>query len=324
MTPLYGTYSGIVVSAQDPQNRGRVRMRIPQIMGTAVSGWAEPVSIGAALPGDQVYVAFDGGDRNYPIYWPRLRSAVPGMWTPLALEPGWVASSAGTPLCRVTQDGMVELSGSVETATAIGTGVAVKFGSLPPGVRPVERHRATTATIYRTAYNSKTVYAEYRTTTTTTSDTYVTDANGPSVSFIASASGQATVVFGCFMQNSTDTGRCLMGVRVLQGSTVIADGDDNRSAEVQGPDNVSASNSRQITGMAPGTTYTVTALYRTDGASSTASFDNKWIVVIPAGQHDTPAARITLETNGDLSALFPGGAAPTYDMSLTGVRARII
>ncbi|MEU9050171.1 phage baseplate assembly protein V [Streptomyces sp. NPDC048384] len=324
MIPLYGTYSGIVVSTQDPQNRGRVRLRIPQIMGTAVSGWAEAASVGAALPGDQVYVSFDGGDRNHPIYWPRLRPAVPGLWTPLALESGWVASSAGSPVYRVTEDGMVELSGSVENPNAIGTGVSVKFGSLPLGTHPIERHRATTATIYRTAYNSKTVYGEYRTTTSTASATYVTDANGPSVSFIASASGQAVVLFGAMMQNTTETGRCLMGVRVLQGATVIAEGDDNRAAEVQGVNNASASNSRQITGMTPGTTYTVTALYRTEGASSSASFDNKWLVVLPVGQHDTPSARITMETNGDLSALFPGGAAPPYDMSLTGIRARII
>ncbi|MEV8399217.1 phage baseplate assembly protein V [Streptomyces niveus] len=324
MTPLYGTYSGIVVSAQDPQNRGRVRLRIPQIMGTAVSGWAEPASVGAAFPGDHVYVSFDGGDRNYPIFWPRLGAAVPGTWTPLSLESGWTASSAGTPVYRVTADGMVELSGSVETSSAIGLGVTVKFASLPVGAHPVERHRATTATIYRTAYNSKTVYGEYRTTTNTTSTTWVTDPAGPSVNFIAPGSGQAVVVFGAFMQNITDTGRCLMGVRILQGSTLIADGDDNRSAEGQGLDNVSASNSRQITGMTPGTTYTVTALYRTDGASSSAGFDNKWIVVLPVGQHDTPAARISMETNGDLAALFPAGAAPAFDMSLTGIRARIV
>ncbi|MEU0214536.1 phage baseplate assembly protein V [Streptomyces sp. NPDC006265] len=314
-------YAGIVIATNDPQNRRRVRLRIPQVTGTAVSGWAEPVSFGTVVPGDQVSVAFEGGDLNYPLYWPQ-QSVSP--WTPLALESGWVASSAGTPLYRSTADGMVELSGSVEATGTIATGSTVKFASLPLGARPIERHRATTATIYRNAYNSVNAYGEYRTTTSTTSTTYVTDANGPSTSFVSAASGQATVIFGAFMQNTTDTGRCLMGVRVLQGSTILADGDDNRSAESQGPDNNSVSNSRQITGMTPGTTYTVTAVYRTEGASSSASFDNKWIVVIPVGQHDTPAARITMETNGDLTALFPGGAAPTYDMSLTGIRARII
>ncbi|WP_329271973.1 phage baseplate assembly protein V [Streptomyces sp. NBC_01451] len=316
-----GVYAGIVIATNDPQHRRRVRLRIPQVTGTAVSGWAEPVSFGTVVSGDQVTVAFEGGDLNYPLYWPQ-QSVSP--WTPLTLESGWVASSAGTPLYRTTADGMVELSGSVETAESIATGSAVKFASLPDLARPIERTRATTATIYRTAYNSKTAYAEHRTTISTTSATYVTDANGPSLTFIAPASGQAAVVFGAMMQNTTATGRCLMSVRVLQGATVIAEGDDNRSAELQGTNNTTAVNSRQVTGMTPGTTYTVTAVYRTEGASSSASFDNKWIVAIPVGQHDTPSARITMETNGDLTALFPGGAAPTYDMSLTGIRARLI
>lgn len=316
-----GVYAGIVVATNDPQHRRRVRLRIPQVTGTAVSGWAEPVSFGTVAPGDQVTVAFEGGDLNYPLYWPQ--QAVSG-WIPLTLESGWIASSAGTPMYRTTADGMVELTGSVEATGTIATGTAVKFSSLPEGAWPIERHRATTATVYRTAYNAVTTYAEYRTTTSTTSTTYVTDANGPSTSLISPASGRAVVIFGAFMQNSTDTGRCLMGVRVLAGSTIIADGDDNRSAEVQGTYNTSASNSRWITGMTPGTTYTVTAVYRTEGASSSASFDNKWITTIPIGQHDTPAARISMETNGDLTALFPGGAAPTFDMSLTGIRARII
>ncbi|MFC9505397.1 phage baseplate assembly protein V [Streptomyces sp. NPDC057002] len=323
MTALCGVYAGIVVSTQDPQSRRRVRLRIPQITGTAVSGWAEPVSFGTVAPGDQVTVAFEGGDANYPVYWPRVTETV-AAWQPLTLEPDWVASSAGSPVYRTTEDGMVELSGSVETTTGIALGTSVKFASLPENAHPIERHRAITATIYRTAYNSKSVYGEYRTTTSTTSTTYVTDANGPTVSFIASASGQAVVVFGAMMQNTTATGRCLMGVRITQGATSIAEGDDNRSAELQGTNNASVSNSRQITGMTPGTTYTATAVYRTEGASSSASFDNKWIVAIPVGQHDTPAARITMETNGDLMALFPGGAAPTYDMSLTGIRARIV
>ncbi|MFD9815124.1 phage baseplate assembly protein V [Streptomyces sp. NPDC059080] len=322
MNPLYGTYSAIVVSAQDPQNRNRVRLRIPQITGTAVSGWAEPASVGAALPGDQVYVAFDGGDRNYPIYWPR--PAVTGIWTPLPLERGWVASSAGMPAYRVTADGIVELSGSVETSTAIGLGTTVKFATLPVGARPLETYRAATATVYRGAYNSKIAYGDYRATHNVTSTSYTTDANGPSLSFVAPGSGQVVAVFGCFSQSTTTAGRCLMSVRVSQGSTTIADADDNYSAEVQSDANGTGANSRMIAGLTPGSTYSVTALYRNTDTGATAQFDNKWIVAYPVGLHDTPTARVTLSPAGDVQALFPAGAAPPYDMSLTGVRARII
>ncbi|WP_369042225.1 phage baseplate assembly protein V [Streptomyces sp. Midd1] len=318
---LPGVYAGIVVATNDPQNRRRVRLRIPQVTGTAVSGWASPVSFGFVAPGQQVTVAFEGGDLNYPLYW--AQQAV-SPWSPLALEPGWVASSSGTPVYRTTADGMVELSGSVETSTAISLGVTVKFASLPAGAWPLETYRAPTATIYRGAYNAKPVLGEYRTTTTTTSTSYVTDPNGPTVTFIAPGTGQAILLWGSLAQNSTAAGRSIMSTRVSIGSTIVADVDDNRSSETQSTANSSTDNSRIVSGLTPGSTYTVTALFRTSDASTTATFDNKWIVVIPVGQHDTPAARVTLTPAGDIQALFPAGAAPAYDVSLTGIRARIL
>lgn len=323
MTPLFGVYAGLVVATNDPQGRRRVRVRIPQITGTTVSGWAEPVSYGTVAPGDRVTVAFEGGDMNYPVYWPRNTETVSD-WKPLPLEPDWTASSAGAPVYRTTEDGMVELAGSVETSTAISLGATVKFATLPLGARPLETYRATTATVNRSAYNAKSAFNAYVVTTSTTSTTYVTDANGPTVSFVAPASGQVIVMWGAFMQSSTATGRCLMSVRVTSGSTTIVDGDDNRSAEVQSDNNVTASMARNVTGLTPGSTYTVTPLYRSDLSTNTASFDNKWVAVLPIGQHDTPSARITLLPSGDLQALFPYGAASPYDMSLTGIRARIV
>lgn len=35
-------YAGIITHAQDPQGLGRVRLRIPQVSGDAVTGWAYP------------------------------------------------------------------------------------------------------------------------------------------------------------------------------------------------------------------------------------------------------------------------------------------
>ncbi|MEV5264834.1 phage baseplate assembly protein V [Streptomyces werraensis] len=319
MTAVYGVYAGLVVSADDPQGQRRVKLRIPQLTGGSVSGWAEPVGYGIAEPGDRVTVAFEGGDLNFPVYWPRAVST----WRPLDLEPGWSASWQGSPAYRVTQDGMVELSGSVETSTAIPLGEPVRVGVLPLGARPFEGVQGPAATSYRAAYNAQTVFAENRATITITSTTYVTQTGGPSLDFIAPGTGSAVVLFGAFMQSATDVGRCIMSVRVSQGSTVIADGDDNRSAEVQGPDNVTAAGSRLLTGLAPGQTYNVAALYRTDNASATASFDNKWLTVIPIGDHDTPAARVQVQNNGVIAVTFPAGAAPPYDVSLTGIRARI-
>ena len=325
MNAVYGVYAGLVVTVDDPQNRQRVRLRVPQLTGTAVSGWAEPIGYGVVSVGDRVAVAFEGGDMNYPLFWVPAATPLPvtDTWQPLALEPGWTASSAGSPVYRTTLDGMVELAGSVETATAISLGATVKFASLPLGARPIDTFRGTTATVYRSAYNAKTVFGEWRATTTTTSTTYVTDANGPSVAFVAPGSGQVVITWGANAHDSTSTGRALMTTQVTLGATVIADVDDNRSSETQSTAFGSTSNARVVTGLTPGTTYTVTAWYRTFDASTTATFDNKWITVIPVGPHDTPAARITVLPSGDLQALFPGGAASPYDMSLTGIRARI-
>lgn len=40
---FYGIYRGIVVDSNDPEDKRRVRLRIPQILGNAVTNWAWPV-----------------------------------------------------------------------------------------------------------------------------------------------------------------------------------------------------------------------------------------------------------------------------------------
>lgn len=39
---FYGKYLGFLVDNQDPQRRGRLRLRVPEVLGEVVSGWAEP------------------------------------------------------------------------------------------------------------------------------------------------------------------------------------------------------------------------------------------------------------------------------------------
>ncbi|MGW3153707.1 phage baseplate assembly protein V [Streptomyces sp. NPDC001089] len=318
-----GVYAGIVVSASDPQNRRRARLRIPQISGTTVSGWAEPVSIGTVVPGDQVSVAFEGGDLNFPLFWPRFTQGL-GDWQPLIFEPGWVTSDAGEAVARATGDGMIELHGSMQTSNAISLGANVKAATLPAGLRPLHRVRHLGAGIYRTAYKAKSVMGEYRTTTTTTSTAYVTDPNGPTVTFVAPGSGQVIISWGSLSQNTTAAGRSLMSTRVSLGSTVLAAEDDNRSAETQSTANSSTSMARIVSGLTPGTTYTVTTYYRTTDAGTTATFDNKWVVIDPVYPYSTPSARVTLEPTGEVYVLFPDPASAPFDLSLSGIRARIM
>lgn len=66
--PLYGTYQGVVVRDDDPTRQHRVMLRVPQILGSSVTGWCEPTSRSSVAPmvGDRVQVVFLGGDAQKP------------------------------------------------------------------------------------------------------------------------------------------------------------------------------------------------------------------------------------------------------------------
>lgn len=67
----YGIYRGEVVLNTDPESRGRVKLRIPQVLGNASTQWAEP-SVASRAPvvaiGTAVWVQFAGGDVSKPVY----------------------------------------------------------------------------------------------------------------------------------------------------------------------------------------------------------------------------------------------------------------
>lgn len=73
---FFGVYRGVVYSTDDPLNKGRIKLKVPQIMADAVTGWAWPVvpltNSGAPLPvpnlGDGVFVSFEGGDPSFPLW----------------------------------------------------------------------------------------------------------------------------------------------------------------------------------------------------------------------------------------------------------------
>jgi uncharacterized protein involved in type VI secretion and phage assembly len=76
-TPFFGKYRGIVSDINDPLQIGRVRARVPDVMGDAESGWAMPCfpfggsGMGFfALPksGAGVWIEFEHGDPDYPIW----------------------------------------------------------------------------------------------------------------------------------------------------------------------------------------------------------------------------------------------------------------
>lgn len=72
-------YRGSVYDTVDPENRGRLRLLVPQVLGDAPSAWAEPT-----LPvsdryqpkvNERVWVFFEGGDLNRPTYISKMEVA---------------------------------------------------------------------------------------------------------------------------------------------------------------------------------------------------------------------------------------------------------
>ena len=73
---FYGKYRGIVTDNQDPQNRGRLKLQVPKVLGKHDSTWALPClppgSFIIPKAGTGVWVEFEGGNPDKPIwsgYW---------------------------------------------------------------------------------------------------------------------------------------------------------------------------------------------------------------------------------------------------------------
>jgi uncharacterized protein involved in type VI secretion and phage assembly len=73
----YGKYRGLVTDNQDPNNLGRIKARVPEVLGRVESGWALPCApysgngSGAyAVPssGAGVWIEFEAGDVSRPIW----------------------------------------------------------------------------------------------------------------------------------------------------------------------------------------------------------------------------------------------------------------
>jgi len=88
---FYGKYRGIVTDIEDPLKMGRIRARVPDVMGNDKSGWALPNMPFAgdkmgfyALPkvNSRVWIEFEQGDPDYPIWsgcWWGSQSELPSV-----------------------------------------------------------------------------------------------------------------------------------------------------------------------------------------------------------------------------------------------------
>ena len=77
---FYGKYRGTVLSNTDPDQRGRLMLNVPDVLGSIPSSWAEPCvplagptgpAMGVYLVppvGAAVWVEFEHGHQDYPIW----------------------------------------------------------------------------------------------------------------------------------------------------------------------------------------------------------------------------------------------------------------
>lgn len=77
MKEFYGKYRGKVEQNLDPEQRGRIQVSVPAVLGEGSLSWAMPcapfagsgVGLFAVPPvGANVWVEFEGGDPDYPIW----------------------------------------------------------------------------------------------------------------------------------------------------------------------------------------------------------------------------------------------------------------
>jgi uncharacterized protein involved in type VI secretion and phage assembly len=115
----YGKYRGKVIDNNDPREQGRVRVKVPEILGDTDSGWALPCSPYAggksgvyAVPAVDagVWVEFEAGDVSRPIWV--------GCWWESKNLPTDAEGSSATPdvkILRSEQGMMLALHDDIET-----------------------------------------------------------------------------------------------------------------------------------------------------------------------------------------------------------------
>jgi hypothetical protein len=124
-----GLYRGIVVANDDPISKGRVKLQIPQILGSSVTDWAwasrNPGAPEASPEiGSGVWVQFEGGDPSFPVWVGTFDSAATvGSVTGITAGTGIVASTGASP---ITTSGTLSLAAlSPNPANTYGSSTAI-------------------------------------------------------------------------------------------------------------------------------------------------------------------------------------------------------
>jgi hypothetical protein len=142
-TRFYGKYRGLVVENLDPNQLGRVMLKVGDVLGDTISSWALPCVPAAGIQsgvfvvppiGSQVWVEFEQGDPDYPIwtggFWGNDFDVPTFATAPPAIPPGQniVLQTTGQNMMMVSDAPPTPASGGIVMIVVNDTGIYISNG----------------------------------------------------------------------------------------------------------------------------------------------------------------------------------------------------
>jgi Type VI secretion system/phage-baseplate injector OB domain len=136
----YGKYRGLVINNIDPEQIGRVLVQVPDVLGEIPSSWAMPCVPAAGIQagcfivppiGSQVWVEFEQGDPDYPIwtggFWGLVADVPIFATAPPAIPPGQniVLQTTGQNMVMVSDAPPSPVSGGIVLKSVSGAMIVV-------------------------------------------------------------------------------------------------------------------------------------------------------------------------------------------------------
>lgn len=236
---LTGMYAASVVQNNDPQGESRLRLQIPQVLGTAVSAWALPMVPFQGVPsvGSQVSAMFIGGDPTRPAWFGSLELTEPGTLIELGDGPPTTpAAQAGTIYYDMTGGvitGTYEWNGTEWTEYLVsGAAIApatIGLGNLSPEVtaRSLNGISTTIGTANPTSTNPASPMA---------GDVYINEATGQIFQYSAGAWTAITINAATVIQAGTIFGNQIVAGASISAPVILGGSITGATVQVQGSD----------------------------------------------------------------------------------------
>jgi len=137
---FFGKYRGLVIENIDPEQIGRVLVQVPDVLGETPSSWAMPCVPAAGIQsgcfivppiGSQVWVEFEQGDPDYPIwtggFWGQVADVPIFATAPPAIPPGQniVLQTTGQNMIMVSDSAPTPVTGGIVLKSVSGAMIVV-------------------------------------------------------------------------------------------------------------------------------------------------------------------------------------------------------